>query len=490
MAEDKKTCVSKKEFYVYGVAALGQGMIYAAMSSYVSDFYISVMGLAPLYVMLLMLCARVWDAINDPIMGMIADRSNFRNGKYKPYILFSVIPIAVLTFLMFYIFDFSKKGSANYNETGTYVYVAVIYVLWGMLYTMGDIPFWSLPNSMTTEAPEREKIIGFARTLNGIGSSVPMALIMLLGYFNVSYENRYMIMAIVSSICGGLLLASSYITTKERVKIPKPIKETDHINPLKLIFRNKQMMAVILMGILSSGRYMFQAAAIHVSRYTFYMEGMEVLKSQSTIQLIFSLCTAAGMFSAMLACPFLIKKINYKKLAVISCCVGGTASVIAYFVGILTSYNIWSIVPFLFIASLPLGILNIVSYAMVGDCIDKIELDTGKRPTGLGSSCQSFVNKLGNALSTTMIIAMYIIVGFNVSDMAAVSGKSIDMINASTLDDSIRRGMFMLVTLIPGLSMFLCCIPMFFYDLTGKKKEIMLEELRRMRELRENNANV
>ncbi len=474
--------VPKKEFWVYGIAALGQGMIYAAMSSYISDFYLNVMKLTPLFVLLLMLLARVWDAINDPLMGMIVDKCDSKWGKYKPYIIYTVIPITLLTFLMFYVPKFADVASDSYDKMGTYVWVSFIYVFWGMIYTASDVPFWSLPNAMTPNAGERGKTIGFARTLNGIGSAVPMGIVMGLGYLNIPYETRYMVMAIVASVCGGLLFVASYLTSRERIKIPKPVKE-HRTSPLKLIFTHKALMMIVLMGIISSGRYMLQAAAIHVSRYTFYLEGMDVSKSQSTVQLIFSLCTAVGMFGAMVASPFFFKRFHYKTMVVFTCLLGGAAAIIGYILGFITNYNLYALIPFLIISSIPLGVINVVSYAMIGDCLDQMELDTGRRETALGNACQSFVNKLGNALSTTMIIAMYMIVGLNVADMAATN-DGIELINPVTLSGTIRNGMYMLVTLIPGICLLLCCIPMIFYDITGKKKEQMLSDLDKAREMR------
>ncbi len=476
----QKNYIPKKEFWIYGIAALGQGMVYAAMSSYISDFYLNVMGLTPIFVMLLMLLARVWDAINDPIMGMIVDRCDSKWGKFKPYIVYTVIPIAILTFFMFYVPSFSKTGSANYDKTGTYVWVSFIYVFWGMIYTASDVPFWSLPNAMTPNAAERGKTLSFARTLNGIGSAVPMGLFMILGFFEIPDQTKYVVMATVASVCGGLLFAASYLTTKERIKIPKPVSVGKKESVLKLIFKNKYLMLVVLMGILSSGRYMLQAAAIHVSRYTFFIDGLTLEKSKSTVQLIFSVCTAGGMFGAMLLSPLLIKKFSYKSLIVTTCSAGGIAGVIGYVVGITTNYNIWAFIPFLVISSVPLGIINVVSYAMIGDCLDYMELTTGRRETGLGSACQSFVNKLGNALATTMIIAMYMIVDLDVSTMSSQTVQ----VNPTELDNSIRNGMYMLVSLIPAVCMFLCCIPMFFYKLNGKEKEKMLLDLAEQRKAR------
>ena len=480
----KGNYIPPKELVMFSAAGFGQGMIYAAMSSYVSDFYLNVMGLAPMFVLLLMLFARVWDAVNDPIMGVIVDKCDTKYGKYKPYVLFTFIPIAVLTFFMFYVPHFADKSDPRYNEQVTYVFVAFIYVLWGMVYTASDIPFWSLPNAMTPNALERGKTISLARMFNGVGSAIPMAIIMLLGFITdgngevIPYKTRYLIMAITASISGGLLFAASFLTTKERVKIPKPVKDKNTPSALKAVFTNRNLLLVILSGLLACGRYMLQAAAVHVSRYTFFWDGMSVAQSQSTVQLVFGITTAAGTFLAMILCPFLIRKFSYRKLLLFTCFVGGGAGLVGYIMGFVTNYNLWALLPFLFLSCVPIGILNVVCYAMIGDCLDEMELKTGRRPTGLGMACQTFVNKIDNALATTFIIAMYMIVGLNVGDVAA---GSTEFMNPVELPDKIRNGMYMLVTLIPAVSLLLCTIPMFFYKLSGERKEKMLEELKRSR---------
>ena len=239
-------------------------------------------------------------------------------------------------------------------------------------------------------------------------------------------------------------------------------------------------MLVILTGILAWGRYLPQFSAVHVSRYVFFVEGMTVAQSQSTVQLVFSVCTAAGMFGAMLLCPFLFKRMDYKRLLVWSCLLGGTAGVVGYFIGLFTGFILWAIIPTLVLTGVPLGVINVVGYAMIGDCLDRMELQTGRRETALGNACQTFVNKLGGAFSTVMIIAMYMFVGLNVSDMAAVNGGS-GLVDPTLLSFSVRNGMSMLVTLIPGVCLLLCCVPMAFYDLTGKNKEEMLISLQNAR---------
>ncbi|MCD7722340.1 MAG: MFS transporter [Clostridiales bacterium] len=136
-----KNYVSKNEWLTYAVGAMGQGMVYAVMSSYISDFYLSVMKLSSVFVLVLMFAARIWDAVNDPIMGYIVDKTNLKSGKMRPYLIMTPVPIAILTILLFHCPDLSAAQLM--------VYAAVTYVAWGMIYTASDVPFWSLPNIMT-----------------------------------------------------------------------------------------------------------------------------------------------------------------------------------------------------------------------------------------------------------------------------------------------------------------------------------------------------
>lgn len=477
--------VSTKEWMAYAVGALGQGMVYAIMSSYISDFYLSVLKLTPIFVLLLMLLARIWDAINDPIMGYIVDRSNFKNGKMRPYLIFTPIPIAILTVLLFY--------APNLSGWQLMLYAGITYVVWGMVYTASDVPFWSMPNVMTPNPDERGNIISNARTANGIGSAVPMAIFMLLGFilprFNLSgtelEKTKYMTIALICAVLGNLLFIRVYFKTKERVNIPvPPKKKKGEASALKLILSCKPLILTALMGILSSARYMYQAGAVHVARYSFYIgkdltglslaEQEEALQSNiSLVSTVFAVATALGMFGAMLVMPLLFKKFNYKQIIIGTSLIGFAASMAIWFIGY---EHFWACVPFLVLSCIPCGAINICAFAMVGDCLDYMEWKTGKRLTGMGSAIQSFVTKLGNAISTSFIVLMYIIVNLDVASINAnVTANPLEM------SETIRTGMFSLVSIIPGISLLICIVPIFFYDLVGDKKKKITKELEAQR---------
>lgn len=478
----------KKEWLAYCVGALGQGMIYAIMSSYISDFYMNVLKLTPLFVLLLMLFARIWDAINDPIMGYIMDRAHPKRGKMRPYLLYTPIPIAILTVLLFY--------APNLSGVSLMVYASVTYVLWGMIYTSSDVPFWSLPNAMTPNPAERGDIISKGRTANGVGSAVPMAFFMVLGFilpkFNLSgtelEKTKYMVIALFCAIVGNILFASVYFKTKERVHIPDPPKrKKGEKTALGRIFSCKPLMLTALMGVLSSARYMYQAGAVHVARYSFYigkdLTGLSLAEKEAALQsnvslvsTVFQVASALGMFGAMLLMPLLFRKFNYKQIIIFTSLLGAAASVIVWFLGY---ERFWLCVPFFVISCIPLGAINVCSFAMIGDCLDYMEWKTGARLTGLGSAIQSFVTKFGNAISTSFIIVMYMIVNLNVADInASVTANPLEMTEA------VRTGMFSLISIIPAVSLLLCTVPLFFYDLVGEKKDRITKELAEQRAAR------
>jgi len=468
----------------YFLGALGQGMMYAVMSSYISDFYLNVLGLGAMFVFWLMLLARLWDAVNDPLMGVVMDRAQPRGGKMRPYLRWLPLPIALLTALLFY------KPGIPAGSPWLMAYAAATYVLWGMAYTVGDIPFWSIPNAMTPKAHERGMILSLGRTVNGVGSAVPMVLVSVLGPVLARRvadngrvdELKFLLAGLVCAGVGFLFFFQASFRLRERVPLPKAEKTARGQGALARVLRCKPLMLTVLMGILSGGRYIFQAGAAHMARYVFYSGDLEALYAmppaeqtralQSSFTLVSTVLMAAmgaGMFVTMLIVPALIGKFSYKQLLVSSCLVGGAAGVVMYFVGY---GNFYAVIPCLLLCSVPLGVINVVAYAMVGDSLDYMEWKTGQRANGLGLACQSFVTKLGNALATAGIVLAYPLVHLTVGDQ----GGSLLSVAREQLP-SVRQGMFTVMTLVPAVSLLVCAVPMLFYDLTGEKKERVTREL-------------
>ena len=492
---EQKKYVQKNEMTAFCVAGLGQGMIYALMSSYISDYYLNVLQLAPMFVLLLMLLARVWDAINDPLMGMIVDRSNLKSGKMLPFIRWALIPIAIVTLLMYL--------SPNLDKTQLMIYSAIVYVAWGMIYTVGDVSFWGLPNVMTPDSEERSSVISVSKIFNSIGSAVPEVLFLVIGLAFSAWagkqetapdplmlqKRKYLIMAIVTVGIGIILYSRACTGVKEHVKMPVRKRQKGEPSQLARVFKCKPLVLVLLMGVLSSGRYMVSAAAIHVARYSFYIgpdlatlateaERIAAIESSiSTVKTVFQISSIVGLFGATLFMPKLMKKFDYKKLVIVTCLAGFVASIITTIVGWVTM-NLYACIPFIIISCIPLGVINTVCLAMIGDCLDYMELTTGFRDNALGAACQGFINKVGNAFATSGIVIMYMVIGLDPAQMLS----STSVMSALDMPADMRFAMFSLVSIVPGVSMLLCSIPMFFYKISGKEKKDMIAALQAKRE--------
>ena len=491
---EQKKYVQKKEMTAFCVAGLGQGMIYALMSSYISDYYLNVLQLTPMFVLLLMLLARVWDAINDPLMGMIVDRSNLKSGKMLPFIRWALIPIGIVTLLMYL--------SPNLDKTAMMIYSAIVYVAWGMIYTVGDVSFWGLPNVMTPDSEERSSVISVSKIFNSIGSAVPEVLFLVVGFIIASWaqntnttdfltiqKRKYLIMAIVTVGLGIIMYSRACTGVKEHVKMPVRKRQKGEPSQLARVFKCKPLVLVLLMGVLSSGRYMVSAAAIHVARYSFYIgpelatlateaERVAAIESSiSTVKTVFQISSIVGLFGATLFMPKLMKKFDYKKLVIVTCLAGFVASIITTIVGWFTM-NLYACIPFIIISCIPLGVINTVCLAMIGDCLDYMELKTGFRDNALGAACQGFINKVGNAFATSGIVVMYMVIGLDPAQMLSSSS----VVSALDMPPEMRFAMFSLVSIVPGVSMLLCAIPMFFYKIAGKEKKDMIAQLQAKRE--------
>ncbi len=489
--------VPKKELTMFALGGMGQGMIYAMMSSYISDYYVNVLQLPLIFVVVLMLAARVWDAINDPLMGIIADKKTTKLGKMKGYIVYASPFIAILTLLLYF--------SPNFEGTALMIYAALTYILWGMSYTMADVPFWGIPNVMTKNPEERGQVVSFAKTINGIGTAVPEVLFLIAGVAlpyvisksdPIAFEKKkYLIIAAIVTVFGIILYLNSYRHINERYIPPVKQRKPGEPSTLSRIFKCKPLMLVVAMGILSSGRYMVQAAAIHVARYAFYigpeltpdmpleLRTQYISQSVASVKTIFQVCAIVGMFGAMLVMPILMKKFDYKKIVISTCLAGFVASIFTTVIGWKTA-NLTICAPFILITCIPLGVINVISNAMIYDCLDYIELKTGFRDNGLGAACQGFINKIGNAFATTGIIIMYMFIDIDPSQMLS----STAVVAATELTRTQNFAMFSLVSIVPGVSMLLCSIPMFFYKLTTKEKARIQAELEAKKATEEINA--
>ena len=188
--------LSFKQKYSFGIGALGKDLCYAIVSSYLMIYFTDLVGLAPAFVGSLFLVARLWDAVNDPMMGIIVDNTRTKWGKFRPWILIGTVINAVVLMFLF-------KNPNSLSQSSIYVYYSIMYLLWGMTYTIMDIPYWSMLPSLSRTNEERDQMSVIPRIFAScawlIMGTFGLAFIDKLGNDNKGkgYEYLAMVVAIV-----------------------------------------------------------------------------------------------------------------------------------------------------------------------------------------------------------------------------------------------------------------------------------------------------
>ena len=178
---ETKKKLSGREKFAYGLGAVGKDMVYMLSASYVLYYFQDIMGVNTIAMGVILLVARIFDAFNDPIMGVIVAKTKTRWGKFRPWLLIGTVTNAVLLFLMF-------AAPPSLDGGGLIAYAAVTYIIWGVTYTMMDIPYWSMIPAFTEAGKEREGLSALARSCAGVGSALitiitVMAVSMIGGVF-------------------------------------------------------------------------------------------------------------------------------------------------------------------------------------------------------------------------------------------------------------------------------------------------------------------
>lgn len=470
---EEKTYLGRKEKTGYGLAALGQGAMYAMMTSWLSRFYTDVLGLELLFVMGLMWVARLLFAVGDPLMGILVDNTRSKYGKMRQYLLFAPFIVSLLSVFLFIDFGLSM--------TGKMVYASVTYIVWGIAYAVCDVPFWGLPYAMTPNVDERDKFLSFARTLNSIGGALPVAIVALLIGDNIlGLRKGLMVGAILFAAIAIIPFSLTFFFTRERIE---PQKEKLSVGQsFRIIGKCKPLLLVMLFGFLSFGRYMLQASYTYAADYVFvYHENANAFTSlvYDMRQIIGAALIGIGMFPSMLIMPKLLKKYNTRRIALGAGIFSGITLGLFFLTGKLTNYNFYVALPFFFISGLPLGIYNVITFSMVGECIDYIQYKMDIRAEGLASSCISFVGKLSAAFSAGAIPLVLEISGYVQPEI--IGGTTVLQEQSA----GAKTAIFSLLTLIPAVSLFVSTLPLIAYDLVGRKKRQIEEVLQQKRVIKE-----
>lgn len=462
-----KRYVGVRENFAYGIACGGQNMSYTFMASYLTFFFVNVFGIDPTIVATMLFIEGIWDAVNDPIMGSIVDKTRTRFGKLRPYLLVIPVPLAVVTMLLFA----GPVLMAESTMGAKVAYMVITYFIWEFLYTICDVPFWGMSAAISPNPEDRTRAISSARftatILGGLPGLVLPVLIDLIngGAVNISMQKVFLVIGIVVSFVGMGLFSLAGICTRERVA--QSLEEPSLLESFRYLFQNKPLLLLIAYNVLSN------LGGIKDIFQNYYF--INVLGSASINIIIGIPGTIVGFVAFMLIGP-LKKRFNNKQIVITMTIVCGLLPVLTYFLGYGNMKSMSVMVPLLMIwgtlNSVFNGVRMVIPTEMVGDTVDYMEWKTGKRSEGMSFSILTFISKFSNAMTRSIGTSLLAAIGYITSNTDAIVQQS-----AST-----QKGIWMMYTIIPGLISILGIIPMFFYDLVGEKQQKMLQELAERRE--------
>lgn len=497
----KAKTYTKKEAAGYLVGMFGQNLIYNIVATGLYFYFQNVICLPAMALGWIMTIARIWDAINDPMMGTIVDKTHSKWGKCRPYLIIFPAIIGVITILTFINGNYAEASSTA-QKVLIVGWAAVSYIAWGMCFTVCDIPLWGLTSLMTEDENDRSKILGLARMVagvGGIGVLVVQIAQALASAFGGDMQKAFIVTVVIMTVIATILFEFAGLFTRERVE--KSEKSYTFKENFQIMFGNKPFRQILISGILRSPIQLLMIVAMTLVTY-YYANGniMNILKYNEdgslagiNFKILIGLGSVAiglfvGQFVAMGVTPLIIKKVEKKTLYNFYSIAGAVpfALIFVFFKvsgGDLTS-TVWSIVIgiCMLFASASFGGINVLQSVMIADCVDYEEYHNGIRTDGVFFSGQSFITKLAAGISTIISSAVYAFVGY--------SGVNVDKLNKAienganfiTYDGGSGVGkyaeaMFFLISIPPAIGMFLSALPTLKYAMTDKEHKQILAEL-------------
>ncbi len=381
--------ISIKEKLSYGIGAYGKDLVYAIVATFLMVYYTDVVGVSPAFVGGLFLVARIWDAFNDPFMGWVVDNTHTKYGKFRPWIMAGTVINSIVLVLLY------MNPTSFLSGSLVYVYCAITYVLWGMTYTIMDIPYWAMIPAFSSDSKVRDQMSVIPRmfamfggqTVNTFGLifvaflGVNMGGTESDGFFRLAF-----IIAVVFNICEVI----TFMNVREHV-IAENKEKIDLKEAVGLLRKNDQLIVIVIMTIIQQlSAYLFLGMNIYFFKY--------VIQNENWLA-IFGILSTIVQFCSFVIFPKLVDQLSRKTVYILSC-----LSFIFGLLGMFVTGHSSEANPYLFFffsAFFCIGnALAIVSTTvMLADTVDYGEFKFGKRSEGLVFAVQTLTVKFGTAVA-------------------------------------------------------------------------------------------
>ena len=389
----------------YGIGAVGLDLSYGMFYSYLSYYLSSVLGLEEGFLLLITPLARIWDGINDPMMGTIVDNTRTKFGKYRPWILIGAICNAVVLFLLFTSFGMSGLP--------LYIYIAIMYVLWGMTNTMADIPYWSMVPSFTSEEKERNLVATVARSFSGIGQGIisiltPIICPMLSS--GITDEKGYSASGFSrwAGICGVALVFFALVCvliTKEKNVVYGEKKKFSLKQIFTVIKNNDQLVVFIVFAMLSNaGWYLTSSTAVYYFTDTL---------GNSKLQSLFQTIGTVGSVLGLLVVPVLTKWFSKRQTYTISLVTAIVGYGLMLITGPILKLNVVVMDVCYILASVGVSSMFVSQTIFLADIVDYGEYKNGERNESITFSMKGFLQKMAYTMQTIVLFGGLGLMNYN-----------------------------------------------------------------------------
>ncbi|WP_372640970.1 MFS transporter [Ancylomarina sp.] len=440
--------LSLKEKVGYSLGDTASHFVWDMVGFWILIFYTDTFGISAAAAGTIMLIARFWDMLSDPLMGIIADRTNTRWGKFRPYILWMALPYSVLAVLTF--------TTPDLGPTGKVIYAGVTYMLLMTVFTAINLPYSSLGAVMTSDSYERAGLNSYRFIFAFIGQFIVSGTALSLALYFGQGDNAkgYQYTLILFSIISFVLFMITFKTTKERVQPPKEQKENLK-EDFKNLFKNKPWVILFFVGIISF--IMFAMQNLSIAYYFKYYIGNE-----ENVQLF----NVIGTVALIVAIPFskpLAKRFGKRNVFLASSLLSGFFFICLYLPG---ANNITMIYILNILAKMAYAPAVPLLWTMLADTADYSEWKTGRRSTGLVFSAATFAQKAGWGIGGALAGWMLAIFKFtpNVEQTATAI-----------------TGIKLMISVIPGVLYMSCAILLYFYTIDHETCVVIKSDLDKRR---------
>ena len=474
-----KKHMKKSEIATFGIGLFGVALLTGWMPDYTATFFADFAFKGKGFdsdfmanmISTVFLVAGFVGAICELVIGYLVDNTKTKMGKVKPWVGFGVIPLALISMLVF-------VAPNTDNQVLAVVWMFVIYSLYTAFCCAVESPANCFGSLCSPNPSERSTAISIASFLRSVGQSGGMVVILVVGLVMKAVmgeqqfknaEGQGLDLVISTAVCAlGLILFTMIFFANNKERVPFTQEKVSLKDAVKVVFTNKNLLMVSLTKLTGFGRGVYGTVSLYIAVF---------LLGSKDLKLALLLPMGIGTAVGTLLVNFVLKKFSTKQTFILFCVYGASSLGILFLVSRGIGFNDGLIIPFLilnFFCGLQHGNTNVTPNIMIADCVDEIEYKTGKRSEGLAYAGYGLFSKIASAFTKGLgPWLLYTWSGYMVSTDPNVA-------YAQQTDGTLNK-LLMIYTIIPAIFVILQGVPILFYDMVGEKKEMITKALQERR---------